>query len=60
MESSPMSSFRSSFDGSTQAGTQTGATEVAAMDPRVPGLTLLYHPDLERVGERALSYRRTC
>jgi len=34
--------------------TQTdGAAGLAALDPRVPGLSVLHHPDLRRVGERA-------
>jgi len=38
---------------STQAWTRSSTGSVPALDPRVPGLTVLYHPNLERVGERA-------
>jgi two-component system nitrogen regulation response regulator GlnG len=42
------------------AGTQAASTDLGpaltseAVDTRVPGLTILYHPSLARVGERAL------
>ncbi|MEM7588087.1 MAG: sigma-54 dependent transcriptional regulator [Acidobacteriota bacterium] len=31
-----------------------------AIDPRVPGLTILYHPELDRAGERCLLQGTTC
>ncbi len=31
-----------------------GASTDAGRDPRIPGLSVLYHPDLRRVGERAV------
>src|SRR5688500_18526375 len=42
------------------AGTQAASTDLGpaltpeAVDTRVPGLTILYHPSLGRVGERAM------
>lgn len=48
-------------DTATQAQTQTetegwntGGWDVVSADLRVHGLTVLYHPDLERIGERAV------
>jgi two-component system nitrogen regulation response regulator GlnG len=41
-----------------EADTRTdGDEQRAAVSPRLPGLTLLYHPDLQRIGERALLSR---
>ena len=41
-------------DGTTQAWTQAGEPWAAASDLRVPGLTVIYHPNVERAGERAV------
>ena len=62
-----MSEARAPLDETpTQAATRTGSAAWdgtgAAADPRVLGLTVLYHPDVERVGERAVlgNARRGC
>ncbi len=41
-------------DGTTQAWTQGGESWAEASDLRVPGFTVMYHPKVERVGERAV------
>ncbi len=51
-----MSDPRSSADALTQAPTHTGSSgwERISAELRVHGMTVLYHPDLERVGERTV------
>ncbi len=40
-----------------QTETQSQSSENVLSDARVPGLTLLYHPELQRIGERAMLTR---
>ncbi len=53
MTSSP---FQADDTAATQAATQTGTGEWEGMasDLRVHGVTVLYHPELDRIGERAV------
>lgn len=58
-----MNDAHSRLDGTaTQTGTADGSH--LADDPRLPGLTVLYHPDLTRIGDRSildgLAGNRTC